>query len=307
MTNRLGKMILLWVVLYGLFAMITAPHLYHLFLLNHRGKQTTGFTTGVAPHNIIKYEFEINGQTYEGASATGVGDVSRPNLADFRGPIVITYVPGKPQINSPGNIKALIRDQIEFDFLGAIFAAVVVLLIFLRQRLWPVRGTSGSCWILLAWFLASMATACDTSQSGAANTVRLDMTKLLGNQVRREGWEYVWLKPVVHVRDLPKAVRSRIGRKIADPGGAFNAGDIELPNSPPDRRLIFAGLSDKFCLIHYEYGGFGHGYMVAVFELSGRNAVQVWVHAGRRYVSLADFANEADPDELTNEVKDAIL
>jgi hypothetical protein len=59
--------------------------------------------------------------------------------------------------------------------------------------------------------------------------------------------------------------------------------------------------------VHYEYGGIAHGYQVAVFELSANNAAAVWVHAGRRYASLVDFANESAADELTNEVNGAFL
>jgi hypothetical protein len=170
----------------------------------------------------------------------------------------------------------------------------------------PFDTRSGTWWILFASLLACLATLCGACQNETPKAVRFDITKVLGNQVHPQGQEYAWLKPVTRVRDLPKAVKSRIGRKIADPGGAFRAGDLELDNSP-DRRLIFAGLSDKYCLIHYEYGGFGHGYKAVIFELSGNTAVPVWVHAGRRYANLADFASEADPDELTNEAKDTIL
>src|SRR5258707_11618519 len=79
---------------------------------------------------------------------------------------------------------------------------------------------SGTCWILLVSFLASVATACNASQNGAPKGVRLDIAKLLGKEAHREVLKYVWLKPVAHVRDLPKAVKSRIGREITDPGGA---------------------------------------------------------------------------------------
>jgi hypothetical protein len=50
-----------------------------------------------------------------------------------------------------------------------------------------------------------------------------------------------------------------------------------------------------------------HGYQVAVFELSANNASPVWVHSGRRYASLVDFANESAADELTNEVNGSFL
>jgi hypothetical protein len=33
----------------------------------------------------------------------------------------------------------------------------------------------------------------------------------------------------------------------------------------------------------------------------------LWVHGGGRYASLDQFVKESDPDELTNEVKDAVF
>lgn len=163
----------------------------------------------------------------------------------------------------------------------------------------------GECsWILFVLFLASFFTACRSSQNEPAKAVRIDLTKLLGSQDRVE--RSVWLKPVAHVKDLPESVKSRIGRKIADPGGAFNATDVRFFDFP-DRRLLFAGLSDKYCLVQYEYGGIAHGYKVALFQMSRNSAVLIWTHAGGKYASLEDFANQTDPAELENEVKDAIL
>lgn len=158
-------------------------------------------------------------------------------------------------------------------------------------------------WIVLASLLGYAATGCG---NGSGKAVRLDLTKLLGGGARQQGQEYVWLKPVARVKALPPSVKARIGREIANPGGAFNPGDVEFLDRVfhiPDRRLLFAGLSEKYCLVHYEYGGIAHGYRVVIFEISGKSAVPVWMHGGGLYASLADFVSETDPDALTNEVE----
>ena len=175
---------------------------------------------------------------------------------------------------------------------------------------------SGSCmrnrlsWILFVSVLGVLTTACNRPQRGDVNAVRLDLGRLSPDKVYDQTQEFVWLRPVASVRALPDSVKARIGRKIVNPEGAFNPGDVRFIDGLfgiADRRLLFAGLSDGYCLMHYEFGGIAHGYMVAVFVISGNKAVPVWVHAGRQYTNLADFANETDPDELTNQVKYDIL
>src|SRR5258707_8587357 len=80
---------------------------------------------------------------------------------------------------------------------------------------------SGTCWILLVSFLASVATACNASPNGPAKGARLDIAKLLGKEPHREVLKYAWLKPFAHVRDLAKAAKYLIVRENAIPRGAF--------------------------------------------------------------------------------------
>ena len=165
------------------------------------------------------------------------------------------------------------------------------------------------CWIPLSVGVAFLITACGVSRS-RAGSVRIDLRKFLGQEGGREQSQYIWLKPVGTVVDLPKSVKARIGRRIVDPGGPFNKGDVNFFDrlfGTADRRLLFAGVSDKYCLMHYEYGGIAYGYRVVIFELSKNGAVPIWSHAGRQYANLADFADESDPDALENQVENAIL
>jgi hypothetical protein len=93
---------------------------------------------------------------------------------------------------------------------------------------------------------------------------------------------------------------------MSNPGGPFEAGDVSFFNTPR-LRLVFGGISDRYCLVHYEYGGYAHGFKTVLFALSGNQSIPLWAHGGGRYASLAQFAKETDPDELTNVVNDAIF
>jgi hypothetical protein len=136
--------------------------------------------------------------------------------------------------------------------------------------------------------------------------VSIDIRKL---DLRQNGTslpEQISLVPAGSVGSLPKSVRSRIP-KMSNPGGSFAATDVVILPGTPTRRLVFGGISDRYCLVHYEYGGIGHGYMTALFALSGNQSIPLWVHSGGRYDSLDQFAKETDRAELTNEVDDAIF
>ncbi len=53
--------------------------------------------------------------------------------------------------------------------------------------------------------------------------------------------------------------------------------DTGSPNELPSRRLIVAGVGEKYCLVHYEQGGIVHLWIVALFKLSNGKAKRVWV------------------------------
>jgi hypothetical protein len=59
--------------------------------------------------------------------------------------------------------------------------------------------------------------------------------------------------------------------------------------------------------VHYEYGGIEHGYMTALFAISGSQSMPLWAHAGDKYSSLEQFAKETRKHALTNEVDDAVF
>jgi hypothetical protein len=78
-------------------------------------------------------------------------------------------------------------------------------------------------------------------------------------------------KIVTDIRGLPGAVvqafTERGGSRllIANPGERFEAGDDILDASLPRKRLIFAGVVDGRCFVHFAQGGWGLGYIVEFF------------------------------------------
>jgi hypothetical protein len=66
---------------------------------------------------------------------------------------------------------------------------------------------------------------------------------------------------------------------MADPGREFQVTDVIMHEGLPSRRLIFAGISDKECFVHYERGGYGHSYYVVVFSTEPSKATFIWGRA----------------------------
>jgi hypothetical protein len=93
------------------------------------------------------------------------------------------------------------------------------------------------------------------------------------------------------VAEIPATVQSALARlfvepdfQMANPGEKYQATDVIESGPPlPWRRLVFAGVSKDRCFVHYERGGWGHSYYVAVFQLPRGNetsARPIWAGAG---------------------------
>lgn len=64
---------------------------------------------------------------------------------------------------------------------------------------------------------------------------------------------------------------------IANPGQKFEVGDVIFDASIPRKRLLFAGVSGDRCFVHYEQGGRGHSYLLALFQLMpGDSMKPIW-------------------------------
>lgn len=93
-------------------------------------------------------------------------------------------------------------------------------------------------------------------------------------------------KILTSVEQLPTQVKSAFaalvhqpGFEMADPGRDFQVTDVITRKGLPRRRLIFAGISDKECFLHYEMGGRGHSYYVVVFSREPSDATLMWGEA----------------------------
>lgn len=90
-------------------------------------------------------------------------------------------------------------------------------------------------------------------------------------------------KPITDVRSLPRPVllafteQSGSRLLIANPGKKFEATDVIYDASLPQKRLIFAGVSDNRSFVHYEQGGRAHSYVLAFFTLrSSETMTPLW-------------------------------
>jgi len=171
---------------------------------------------------------------------------------------------------------------------------------------------TGQLWANLRKLAAStfllplLGVSCQSHAAKSREVVSVDLTRLQLRQNDASLPAQISLGATKSVRSLPESVRSRIP-KMSNPGGPFNDSDVSFLFDTPRRRLIFGGVSDRFCLVHYEYGGVAHGYLTVIFALSGNQSIPLWAHAGGRYTSLEQFAKETDRDELTNEVNEAVF
>jgi hypothetical protein len=82
-----------------------------------------------------------------------------------------------------------------------------------------------------------------------------------------------------------KQAFSRIAREpsfaMADPGQKFQVTDVVLDRTLPFRRLVFAGVQDDMWFVHYEKGGYAHGYYVVTFKVDPHgDAHFMWGCAG---------------------------
>ena len=75
---------------------------------------------------------------------------------------------------------------------------------------------------------------------------------------------------------------------MADPGKDFRATDVIYDSSLPSKRLIFAGVSGDKCFVHYEQGGIGLSYVLALFKVTSKDHIKpIWRgYCGRRATNL---------------------
>lgn len=88
---------------------------------------------------------------------------------------------------------------------------------------------------------------------------------------------------MLKVQSLPGPVLRAFTEKggsrllMVDPGKKFEATDAITDAALPSERLIFAGVSGDRCFVHYEQGGLGHLYVLALFNVTSTDTIKpVW-------------------------------
>jgi hypothetical protein len=105
---------------------------------------------------------------------------------------------------------------------------------------------------------------------------------------------------VTDVKALPHSVVAAFieqgGSRLlmANPGKRFEVGDAILDSSVPRERLIFAGVLDAKCFVHYEQGGRGHSYIIAFFSMAPADRMRpVWRgYCARPALNISELRSE---------------
>ena len=104
------------------------------------------------------------------------------------------------------------------------------------------------------------------------------------------------------VKAIPKSVLSHLLGQypedgMADAGQPFQRTDVlDSPKPLPFRRLVFAALSEGYCLVYNEYGGFGEGTNVSLYRLSAGQATLEWK------ATLMNFSGSLSLSQLQSEI-----
>ena len=94
-----------------------------------------------------------------------------------------------------------------------------------------------------------------------------DVTKLLAAD-RKVLQDSSRFHEVQSTGDLPPAILTLCGDKLAEPGQNWNATDAITDPSLPAKRLIWAAIGSDYYVVHYERGGIAHTYHVLVAKLA---------------------------------------
>jgi len=135
-----------------------------------------------------------------------------------------------------------------------------------------------------------------SSASGGAK-LTIDLSKL------GQPNQSIAFTEVNELKLLPKPVLDEFQGGLVDPKEDFQVTDVAVGKLLPSRRLIVAGISEKYCLVHYERGGIAHTWLVALFVLSKDKAKLAWVSmipSGRK-LSFHELKVEVESGNLRNQ------
>ncbi|HEX9281495.1 MAG TPA: hypothetical protein VF878_03365 [Candidatus Udaeobacter sp.] len=131
-----------------------------------------------------------------------------------------------------------------------------------------------------------------------------DVTKLLAED--RKALQESSRFHVVHsTTDLPLAIVTLCGDKIAEPGGKWSATDAITDPSLPAKRLIWAVIGGDYYVVHYERGGIAHTFHVLVAKLAKGDAkpIVVWSAVGGPFKDYAAFLEALRSGKLDDRLR----
>ncbi len=103
------------------------------------------------------------------------------------------------------------------------------------------------------------------------------------------------------VSQLPGDVTTQLAGGFANPGDRFRETDVS-DSSLPLRRLVVAGVSDRYVLVDYEKGGISKYFVAALFLRSNQEAKLVSVSGSPRGSKLSEIKAQIESGELKNEL-----
>jgi hypothetical protein len=140
----------------------------------------------------------------------------------------------------------------------------------LNRKLLVVAGSLLAVLVLIAGIKIIQLWAGDASPLGEAMPINFPSISSPETQQFLEGDFEI----IRRVEALPRPVLGAFTEQggsrtlMANPGKKFEAADVILDASVPQKRLLFAGVSDSKCFVHYEQGGRGHSFVLAFFTLT---------------------------------------
>ena len=119
-----------------------------------------------------------------------------------------------------------------------------------------------------------------------------DVTKLLAED-RKALEDSSRFHEVHFTNDLPPAIVTLCGGKLAEPGQRWNATDSILDPTLPGKRLIWAAVGGEYYVVHYERGGVAHTFHLLVAKLKKGEAKpnEIWSAVGGPFKHYAAFVD----------------
>ena len=135
------------------------------------------------------------------------------------------------------------------------------------------------------WLYVLFAVGVQSVRCAAATKLSAEDRKILQDSGR--------FHEVHSTSDLPAAIVTLCGTKIADPGQKWNATDAILDPTLPGKRLIWAAVDGDYYVVHYERGGIAHTFHLLVAKLAKGEAkpLVVWSALGGPFKNYAAFVD----------------